>query len=252
MHNYEEVAYEFNKDDPAFDDIQARNHRHLFVRKVYLIVLLQLLFTFGVSLLFSSVQPIKSYALNPYVVTSSSAAFIITMFIFACCGELMRKRPLNFLLLIIFTLLLTNLLATITVFYNTNAIIVATVITMIVVICLSLFAFQTKYDFTGWSPLLSGALLTILAAIAMTIMIKISEDLLCRLWSCSFGHMLFSFFGAFLFSFYIIVNTQFMVGGNHIRYQFDTNDYIFAALNLYLDIINMILCLLTCVKSNNN
>ena len=50
--------------------------------------------------------------------------------------------------------------------------------------------------------------------------------------------------GAVIFSLYIIYDTQIMLGGNH-KYSLSPEEYIFAALNLYLDIINLFLYLLS-------
>ena len=50
--------------------------------------------------------------------------------------------------------------------------------------------------------------------------------------------------GAVLFSFYIIFDTQMIVKGNHNRYSYDIDDYVFAALSIYLDIVNLFFFLL--------
>lgn len=50
--------------------------------------------------------------------------------------------------------------------------------------------------------------------------------------------------GAVIFSLYIIYDTQIMLGGNH-KYSLSPEEYIFAALNLYLDIVNLFLYLLS-------
>ena len=52
--------------------------------------------------------------------------------------------------------------------------------------------------------------------------------------------------GALIFSLYIVFDTQLMMGGNH-KYSLDPEEYIFAALNLYLDIINLFLYILMIV-----
>ena len=49
--------------------------------------------------------------------------------------------------------------------------------------------------------------------------------------------------GALVFSLYIVYDTQLMMGGKH-KYALSPEEYIFAALNLYLDIINLFLYLL--------
>ena len=51
----------------------------------------------------------------------------------------------------------------------------------------------------------------------------------------------------FLFWFqYLVVDTQMMMGGKH-KYSLSPEEYIFAALNLYLDIINLFLFILTII-----
>ena len=52
--------------------------------------------------------------------------------------------------------------------------------------------------------------------------------------------------GALIFSLYIVFDTQLMMGGKH-KYALDPEEYIFAALNLYLDIINLFLYILMIV-----
>lgn len=49
--------------------------------------------------------------------------------------------------------------------------------------------------------------------------------------------------GALLFSLYLVYDTQIMMGGKH-KYSISPEEYIFAALNLYLDIINIFLFIL--------
>lgn len=46
--------------------------------------------------------------------------------------------------------------------------------------------------------------------------------------------------GALLFSFYLIYDTQLMMGGNH-KYSISPEEYVFASLNIYLDIIMIFL-----------
>ena len=43
---------------------------------------------------------------------------------------------------------------------------------------------------------------------------------------------------------YLVVDTQQMVGGKNRKYSISPEEYIFAALNLYLDIITLFLLLL--------
>ena len=52
--------------------------------------------------------------------------------------------------------------------------------------------------------------------------------------------------GALVFSLYIVYDTQLMMGGKH-KYSLSPEEYVFASLNLYLDIINLFLYILMIV-----
>ena len=58
--------------------------------------------------------------------------------------------------------------------------------------------------------------------------------------------MIYASLGALVFSFYLIFDTQLMMGGKH-KYSISPEEYIVAALNLYLDIINLLLYILMIV-----
>ena len=71
-----------------------------------------------------------------------------------------------------------------------------------------------------------------------------SHGLICFGFFMTFFHIpylsiIYSSLGAVLFSFYIIYDTQLIIGGKHKKYQYSPDDYVFATLSLYLDIINM-------------
>jgi FtsH-binding integral membrane protein len=55
-------------------------------------------------------------------------------------------------------------------------------------------------------------------------------------------HLIYAYLAVILFSFYLLFDTQLIMGGK--RYQIDIDDYIMAAMILYLDIINIFLQLL--------
>ena len=57
--------------------------------------------------------------------------------------------------------------------------------------------------------------------------------------------------GAFMFSLYLIYDTQMMMGGKH-KYALDPEVYIFAALNIYLDVINLFMYILMIVVGSRS
>ena len=57
--------------------------------------------------------------------------------------------------------------------------------------------------------------------------------------------------GALIFSCYLVYDTQLMMGGTH-AYSLSPEEYIFASLNLYLDIINLFMYILSIIGNSRN
>jgi FtsH-binding integral membrane protein len=49
------------------------------------------------------------------------------------------------------------------------------------------------------------------------------------------AHVIYDCFGVLLFSIYIIYDTQLILGNG--KYSLEIDDYVFAALNLYIDVV---------------
>ena len=103
------------------------------------------------------------------------------------------------------------------------------------VIGLTLFAFQTKYDFTGM-----GTYLFVFVLILMVF------GLVAAIIRSNIMSIVYAALGAGLFSMYLVFDTQLMMGGKH-KYSISPEDYIMAALNIYVDIINLFLFILRLV-----
>lgn len=63
--------------------------------------------------------------------------------------------------------------------------------------------------------------------------------------------LVYASLGALIFSIYLVYDTQLMMGGKH-KYSISPEEYIFAALNLYLDIINIFLFILTIIGASRD
>merc|ERR1711904_669137 len=106
-------------------------------------------------------------------------------------------------------------------------------ITVLIFGALTVFAWTTKKDFTGLGPYLYGVLISaILFSITMGVLrFAFNFDL-------KFVEMGYDIVCILIFVVYIIFDTQLIVGGEH-KHQFAIDDYVFGALSLYLDIINL-------------
>ena len=65
-------------------------------------------------------------------------------------------------------------------------------------------------------------------------------------------NIVYSSGGALIFSFYIVYDTQLIVGGEHKKIMFHTDDYVLAAISLYLDVVNLFLYILELLNGGRN
>ncbi|XP_046311168.1 protein lifeguard 1-like [Marmota monax] len=170
---------------------------------------------------------------NPWFTYALFPAFFVVLIILACCGNLHRQVPANYILLRFFTLLQGLLLGTVSVFYNAEEELWATAATTLVTLALTIFALQTKWDFT----LLNGMLFVFLFVLVI-------YGILLIFIGSYVSHLLYAGLGTVLFSMYLVMDVQLMVGGRHHHSDLDPEEYVFAALNIYLDIINLFIFIL--------
>uniref|UniRef100_A0A8C6BB91 Uncharacterized protein n=1 Tax=Monodon monoceros TaxID=40151 RepID=A0A8C6BB91_MONMO len=193
-----------------------------FIVKVFFLLSVQLLIAGAIISLFFFWKALRVWLVkNPWFTYALLPAFFVVFIILACCGKLRRQVPANYILLGLFTILQGLLLGT--VFYNAEEVLWATAGTTLVTISLTLFALQTKCDFT----LLNGMLFVLLFVLI------IYGILLILIRSYVSG-----------ISFYLVMDVQLMVGGHHHHSDLDPEEYVFAALNIYVDIINLFLFIL--------
>ncbi|XP_037803791.1 protein lifeguard 1-like [Penaeus monodon] len=212
-----------------------------FIRKVYAILCTQLLITFGLVAIFVWVPSVSDYALNNmwmlWVAISLTFVMVIAL---SCCGNLRRKSPYNYIALFVFTLCEGYLLGVVSASYEGKEVAIAIVSTAVVTLVLTLFAFQTKYDFT----MMGGFVL-----VSLTVLLIFG--ILAAIWSNNIVNMVYACLGVLLFSFYLVFDTQLIIGGNH-KFAYSPEEYVFAALNLYLDIINLFMYILAIIGGSKN
>ncbi|XP_048193843.1 protein lifeguard 2-like [Perognathus longimembris pacificus] len=223
-----------NENNNATSPFSDASIRRAFIIKVFLIVCIQLLVTAIVISIFLFWNDLRVWVLaNPWFTYAFLPAFFIILILLACCEHLRRQVPTNYILLGLFTVLQGLLLGTISVFFDVEEVLWAAGITSMVTIGLTLFALQTKWDFT----LLNGVLFVFLCILMLYGIILI---FIRSYWL----HLLYAALGALVFSLYLVVDVQIMVGGRHHYSQLDPEEYVFAALNIYLDIVNLFLFIL--------
>ncbi|XP_041987772.1 protein lifeguard 1-like [Aricia agestis] len=225
--------------DHHFDFTEATIRRG-FIRKVYAILMCQLLVTMGAIALFLFHEPTKLFvARNSYLFWIALAVLIVTLIAMACCTNVRRTAPMNFIFLTLFTVAQSFLLGVATSVYDVSEVMMAVGITAAVCLGLTLFAFQTKWDFT----MMGGAL------VALTMVLLVFGLIAIFLPANRIITLVYASAGVLIFSMYLVYDTQLMMGGKH-KYSISPEEYIFAALNLYLDIINIFLYILTIIGAS--
>jgi len=236
--NLGDVEAQQANDQFDFDD---QSIRKAFIRKVYMILMVQLLITFGVICLFVFHKPTSDWAYrHPELFWIAFIVMLVTLISMACCTNVRRKAPMNFIFLFLFTLAESFLLGIISSVYETDVVLMAVGLTAGVCLALTIFAFQTKWDFTvlGGALFAAGFVLLIFGIVAIFVQTKTMT-------------LLYASIGVIIFSLYLIYDTQLMMGGKH-KYSISPEEYIFAALNLYLDIVQIFLYILTIIGATKN
>jgi FtsH-binding integral membrane protein len=205
-----------------------------FMRKVYGILTVQLFVTFGIVCVFAFVESVKEAVQSkPSIMYAAIAVSFASLIALSCCPGVAKNVPGNYICLAVFTLSEAYLLGAISSYYSTSALVWSIGALVIIVVGLTLFAFQTKIDFTT----LSGSLFVILLAF-----------ILFGIWAAIFRSQvvqtIYATLGVIIFGIFLVYDTQLVIGGKHHAVSYTSDDYVFAALNLYLDIVQMFLYLL--------
>ncbi|XP_017271218.1 fas apoptotic inhibitory molecule 2b isoform X1 [Kryptolebias marmoratus] len=218
---YDEMEAQFAWDDKTI--------RRTFIRKVYAILMLQLFVTVGIVCLFTFCAPVRFYIqTHPGLYSASYLMFFSTYIALSCCGDLRRQFPWNIILLVIFTLSMAFMMGFLSSFYNTKSVLLCLGITALVCLSVTIFSFQSKIDVTSCQGVLfSLCMVMLLCAITLSIVVPFGY--------VPWLHAIYSVIGAILFTLFLAFDTQLLLGNK--RYTISPEEYIFATLCLYLDII---------------
>lgn len=225
----------YDNQDFSSTNWDDKSIRRAFIRKVFLVLTIQLSVTLSSVAVFTFVDGVKSFVVaNVWTYYVSYAFFFISLIILSCCGEFRRKHPWNLVALSILTVSLSYMVGMIASFYDTEAVIMAVGITTVVCFTVVIFSLQTRYDFTSCMGVLlvSMVVLLVFAILCIFIRSRILE-------------IVYASLGALLFTCFLAVDTQLLLGNKQLS--LSPEEYVFAALNLYTDIINIFLYILTII-----
>ncbi|KAF7260027.1 hypothetical protein EG68_02548 [Paragonimus skrjabini miyazakii] len=230
-----------NQNETGFSNagFNDKSIRHAFIRKVYLILTAQLLVTAVFICVFLLERSVRLWVQrNSWFYYLSYATFICTYIALVCCPGVRRRYPGNFIALGIFTLAFSYLTGTITSFYNTESVLIAVAITAALCLAISLFAIQTRIDFTKCTALLFVLSMVVLLTGLACIIVYAVTGSNNRVLQAVYGGL-----GALLFGLYLAFDTQMIIGGR--KHELSPEEYISGALQLYMDIVNLFLMILS-------
>ncbi|KAM6948855.1 transmembrane BAX inhibitor motif containing 1a [Aplochiton taeniatus] len=225
--------------DGGWDSLKVR---HAFIRKVYLILASQLLVTTAIVAVFTFVDPVRLFVKqNPAVYWASFGVYFVTHIVLVCCKGPRRKYPWNVILLAIFTLAMSYITGAISSNYDTKAVFLALGITAVVCIAVTVFCFQTKVDFTKCQGLFC----------VLGIVVMVTGIITCIVLSFKYIpwlHMLYAAIGAIVYTLFLAYHTQLLIGNR--KHSISPEEYVFAALSIYVDIIQIFLFLLQIIGAS--
>ncbi|OWM69376.1 protein LIFEGUARD 2 [Punica granatum] len=213
--------------------VESPELRWAFIRKIYSILTLQLLLTVAVASVVVFVHPIARF----FVTTGAGLALYILIIILPLLVLLPlyyyhQKHPVNYLLLSIFTTCLAFAVGLTCAFTAGRIILESVILTAVVVVSLTLYTFwaaKRGHDFSFLGPFLFGAIIVLLVFAFIQILFPLGRISL----------MIYGVLASIIFCGYIIYDTD-----NLIK-RFTYDEYIWAAVALYIDIINLFLAVLT-------
>ena len=222
-----------------------------FAAKVFSIVAVQMIITAAITLIFVFNETVRSYVQpgggGQWVLWTSYAFVFFFLLVIACdCGSMRRKYPANMGLLLIFTLAMSVFVGCNTAYYNANEVAVAFGITCGVVLSIALFAALPCVDFTMCGGVMVALSFTLLFSVLIGFIVKLT----CSTNECiRITYLVLASFSVFAFSIYLLYDIQLVMDGK--RVQLEPDEYVFAALNIYTDIIMIFLYILQIVGLSN-
>ncbi|CAA2981919.1 BI1 [Olea europaea subsp. europaea] len=219
--------------------LESPELRWSFIRKIYSIISIQLLLTIAVAAVVVSVRPVSVFFTTTGAGLALYIVLIISPFIVLCpLYYYYQKHPMNYFLLGLFTVFLAFVVG-LTCAFTRKVILESVILTAVVVISLTLYTFwaaKRGHNFNFLGPFLFSAGMVLLLFALIQFIFPLGR----------ISVMIYGCLASLIFCGYIIYDTDNLIK----RYAYD--EYIWAAVALYLDIINLFLSLLTIFRAADN
>lgn len=229
--------------EPQFRGFDNKAIRSAFVSKVYSILSVQLIATSIIIGSFVLHEPTKQYFQSPAGLIWTYVALgvgLVVYLILVCIETTRRSFPLNFILLSLLTAAYALLAATLAAQYDTKSVLFAFGTTAFATFAITLIAKYSPLDITTCGcALCILALLHLIASIIIIIFVKVE-----------LANLIIASLGALLVSLYLMFDLQLIMGGRSI--ELSPEEYILAAIMLYIDIVYLFQYMLILVGNRSN
>ncbi|KAK7390878.1 hypothetical protein VNO78_19038 [Psophocarpus tetragonolobus] len=213
--------------------IESPQLRWGFIRKVYIIISLQLLLTASFASLFIFFTPARNFArYSDYRLFLFFGAAILSFILLFVLSMYYNKHPLNLVLLTLYTIGMSITVGFACAFVDAKIVLEAALLTGVVTGSLTIYTFwavKRGSDFSFLGPFLFASLMLLLMFSLIQVFFPLGP----------IGRMIIAGIGALVMCGFIVYDTDDLIK----RYTYD--DYIWAAISIYGDIINLFIYLLT-------
>jgi FtsH-binding integral membrane protein len=246
-----------------FADVKIRS---AFVRKVFVLVFLQLAATVGVAACFLFIDPLREYVAGKTVPCSASiggsptyvkddgtcyqygdgrwlfytswALSLVSLVALMCSTTLRRRVPWNYFAMAWFTIVMSVQVGCIVAYWNLSVVLIAFAVTGGAVIGVTLGAVFIPWDFTSKGNVLGMISLVVLFTALITFLVGFFY--VSKWWYLTLSAII-----ALLFAAWLWYDIQLVVGKG--KHKADPDEYVFSAVQIYLDVVIMFLNILNVV-----
>ncbi|CAI2354821.1 unnamed protein product [Caenorhabditis sp. 36 PRJEB53466] len=232
-----------NGDEKYSFQFSDKTIRAAFVRKVFSLVFIMLSIVGGVTLFpWLHAPTMRMVRHNTGIYLGSYVVFLVTYLSLSCCEGPRRKFPINLIVTAIFTFATATMTMVISAHHDANVVLLALAICIGCTLAIVVFASQTKFDLTAHMGY-------VMIASVCFMMFGLVAIISAYFFKIKFMIMLYALGGSLIMMMYLFLDVQMMMGGR--KYEISPEDYIYAAVQIFIDIVQLFWYLLTLFGSSD-